>query len=135
MTEKECKKCGEVKILSNFHKRKQSKDGRRGVCKECINKQPHRSKEASKRAHLKHRYNISLEKYIEIYNSQEGKCKICSEFISIEVKGDNPAVVDHCHKTGKVRGILCSGCNKLLGFAKDQILLLENSIKYLKENY
>jgi hypothetical protein len=42
--------------------------------------------------------------------------------------------VDHCHSTGKVRGVLCNPCNTTLGHAKDNIAILEAAIEYLKNN-
>ena len=57
---------------------------------------------------------------------QNHKCKICPNLISIDTKE-----VDHDHKTGKVRGLLCHRCNLLLGLAKDDINILNNSIIYL----
>lgn len=85
-------------------------------------------KNPRKRRHykLKHRYGISLEQYELMYRVQKGKCKICKE----KHKNLN---VDHCHKNGKIRGLLCGKCNKGLGIFKDSTLLLKKAIMYLKE--
>ncbi|NCA22781.1 MAG: hypothetical protein EBS86_16815, partial [Crocinitomicaceae bacterium] len=58
---------------------------------------------------------------------QKNKCYICL------CTFDNNAHIDHDHKTGKVRGLLCRECNLLLGFSRDNIHLLEKAISYLQK--
>lgn len=84
--------------------------------------------------HLKE-HGITIDDYESMLKNQDFKCAICGK------SGENsdkykyrPLFVDHNHKTGKVRGLLCGNCNFILGHAKDNILILENAIKYLKEN-
>lgn len=78
----------------------------------------------------KHLYNLTEEEYKNLFKSQDNKCAICGKEFSEEDYG----VVDHNHATKKVRGILCLKCNSLLGFANDDIIILENAIKYLQKN-
>ena len=80
---------------------------------------------------LKKNYNISLEEYDELLLNQNGKCAICGGEGLIK-KGN--LCIDHCHITNKVRGLLCHSCNTGLGQFRDNIDLLNNAIKYLKEN-
>jgi len=135
---KKCKKCQEEKELSEYYKNNTFKDNLTSSCKICCSKHNKKRypeiKEQNKKSFIKWKYGISWEEYIKRYDNQEGKCAICKNFISIEVKGSNPAVVDHSHQTGKVRKLLCGSCNKLLGFSKDNILILEESINYLKDS-
>lgn len=56
--------------------------------------------------------------------NQKGLCKLCEL--------PKKLVVDHCHETGKVRGLLCRNCNLLIGHAKEDIVILQNAINYLK---
>jgi Recombination endonuclease VII len=77
---------------------------------------------------LKKRYGITLEQYEKMFQKQDGKCAIC---LKPSIKR---LAVDHNHDTGKVRGLLCSNCNPLLGFATDSITILENAVAYLKRN-
>lgn len=77
----------------------------------------------------KHFYNLSLEQVDGMLIAQDHKCKICGESLK-KGKGRH---VDHDHKTGKVRGILCHTCNTGLGSFKDDQKLLESAIQYLKE--
>ncbi len=78
---------------------------------------------------FKHRYGISNSDYEAMLQEQDGVCKIC--------KGKPIArarlSVDHCHKTGKVRGLLCLLCNSALGKFKDDKILLARAIVYLEE--
>jgi len=84
---------------------------------------------------LKAKYGISWDEYVALYNKQEGTCQICSGFINlIADKSDrfHTARVDHCHTTGKVRGLLCDYCNKGLGFFRDNPVNLQKAIDYLE---
>ena len=56
-------------------------------------------------------YNIEASEYQTLFETQEGRCGICS--------CDGPLVVDHCHHTNRVRGLLCSPCNRGIGFLRD----------------
>lgn len=85
-----------------------------------------------KRKHyaLKEKYGISLEDYNSMLNVQNECCKICKRHKSLFTRSLN---VDHCHKTGKVRGLLCKDCNLLLGKVRDDVSVLLEAIKYLEE--
>ena len=77
----------------------------------------------------KNKYGLKKEEYEEMFDTQNNSCAICKNVFTEINKG----FVDHDHKTGKVRGILCTTCNSGLGFFKDDISLLESAIKYLSE--
>jgi len=91
-------------------------------------KRPSTDPNSDKNRRLKQKFGITLEQYEEILSKQNGLCAICS---STEKTGKRLAV-DHCHKTGKVRGILCMKCNTSLGKINDDISILEKMIFYLK---
>lgn len=74
---------------------------------------------------LKENYNITLEQYDFLRIQQGQKCLICSR--------EQALVVDHCHKFGHVRGLLCSNCNSGLGMFGDNISCLEMAAAYLRE--
>lgn len=78
---------------------------------------------------LKKRYGITTDKFMCLLSAQDYKCKICQKEETI----DRHLCVDHDHNTGQIRGILCTSCNAMLGFAKDRIDILENGIKYLQK--
>lgn len=131
---KKCSKCKVPKELSEFNKSKFGKFGRHHYCKECNSKQKKASYnyDKAKSKGVKQTYGISIERVHEMYKDQKGLCGICEkhfEFIS-KHKG---LYIDHDHSSGKVRGLICSSCNSLLGCAKDDIKILKKAIEYLKQ--
>lgn len=81
--------------------------------------------------HLKATYNLTVEQYNEMLKEQNHKCCICG---LDEVDNKVKLAVDHCHKTGKVRGLLCKFCNVGLGNFKDNINSLSKAISYLSKD-
>lgn len=75
-----------------------------------------------------------LEKFGELQEKQNGVCAICKQSVSGMINSKSKLAVDHDHKTGKIRGLLCGSCNIGLGHFKDNIEYLTNAIVYLKEN-
>jgi len=86
----------------------------------CVNCRKHKSRKWK----LRDRYGITVEQYDEMITAQCEKCAICGDDLK-------QAFIDHDHKTGRVRGILCRDCNLMLGSAKDNINTLRNAIHYL----
>lgn len=80
---------------------------------------------------LKTNYGITLDDYRSMYREQEGKCAICGT--SCPDHGKMGLVVDHCHKNGHVRKLLCTHCNKGIGQFKEDPEILQKAIEYLKE--
>lgn len=86
---------------------------------------------------LKKQYGIGLDEYNQMLKEQDGKCKICeNEEVAINPQTKEPRrlAVDHCHSTGKVRGLLCSKCNTAIGALKDSVELLGKAILYLRSS-
>ena len=77
---------------------------------------------------LLRKYGIDADQYDRMVENQNNKCKICG---TDEPRGIGGWKVDHCHSTGKVRGLLCNNCNLGLGYFKDNIKSLEAAIQYL----
>lgn len=77
----------------------------------------------------KRRYGISIEEYDRLAESQNHACKICGSTDS--KRGNDFLMVDHNHKTGEVRGLLCSPCNAAIGLLGDNISRLQSAIMYL----
>ena len=80
---------------------------------------------------LNYMYGITLDQFMEMLRRQEGKCAICGEDITRVVKGRIQACVDHDHSTEAVRGLLCSACNKGLGFFRDNTRVMRAAILYI----
>jgi hypothetical protein len=83
-------------------------------------------------AYLMRTYNIPLSTYEEMFKEQRGKCAIC-DGKGFKMRGHHRKmlVVDHCHGTGAVRGLLCHNCNRALGLLKDCRETIRQAFKYL----
>ncbi len=79
---------------------------------------------------LNYYYGLSLEAYQSLVDKNNGKCWICNSFPI-----NRKLFVDHCHKTEKIRGVLCSKCNTAIAFFNDDINILNSAIEYLGGNY
>ena len=125
-----CPKCGETEP-TNFYIHK--KTGRRGnaYCAKChkenCKKRYHAKTMIQKRASRAMMYGLSVQRYMEIHEKQDGKCAICEK----EPTTKRGLHTDHCHITGNVRGLLCHGCNIAIGNLKHDVNLLKSAIKYL----
>lgn len=75
---------------------------------------------------LQKKYGVSLEQYRELVGRQKGRCKICKRRPRTK-----PLYVDHDHKTGKFRGLLCHTCNSGLGYFKDRKDWVQAAARYL----
>ena len=90
--------------------------------------------EENQRSRLK-RYGLTLESYTGLLESQGGVCAICGSPLKIRNTQTDRTLnthIDHCHTTGKVRGLLCGGCNLGLGHFQDSPERLAAAIAYLK---
>lgn len=144
---KRCPRCEQDKFFSAFGKDKTKKNGLSSYCLNCakanrkINyaKNPEKekkklnqyysvNKERSRQYSLKALYGLSVESYREMLEQQNSSCKICKTH---ENNLKRKLFVDHCHETGKVRGLLCQYCNTMLGNTKDNVLVLQSAINYL----
>lgn len=77
---------------------------------------------------LRTKYGIDAEDWARMFNAQDGHCAICL----LKLDGGFHTHVDHCHATGKVRGLLCHGCNTSLGHLLDSPTVLRSAITYLE---
>lgn len=88
------------------------------------------TKEYDLELHMRRNYGMDFKQYEEMLFSQDGKCAICKA----EPPKDQHKTrlnIDHCHTTGKVRGLLCDCCNRALGLMRDNTELLGKAIQYL----
>jgi hypothetical protein len=91
---------------------------------------PKRDKLTEWSGYLKWRWKMTSDDYLVMVNRQKGKCAICKCHYSTFKKR---LAIDHDHKTGKIRGLLCHHCNSALGNFRDRICILVSAIKYLEE--
>ncbi|MEU5538246.1 endonuclease VII domain-containing protein [Streptomyces sp. NPDC020362] len=114
-----CRTCGEVRPHSAWHRNASASDGlatRRKVCRAALGREDH----------LKRKYGLAEAERDGLIASQEGVCCICL--------AAPPAHVDHCHETGRVRGVLCFSCNAALGQFKDQPEAIRRAAAYVEGN-
>ncbi|MEU6091046.1 endonuclease VII domain-containing protein [Streptomyces sp. NPDC047085] len=116
---KYCRTCGEIKPHSEWTRNRSASDGLGTLCKAC--------KAVKGRAqHLKRNYGLTEAERDAMVASQRGLCSICL---------DAPAVhVDHCHRTGRVRGVLCFNCNSAIGKLRDDPDVARRAATYLEGN-
>ena len=125
MGEQTCRVCNISKPLSNFSYRNDNKKYRTN-CKECRAKE-----EAAKR------YGTTVKAVEEIRRAQGNMCAICGTHADEIVHNTfsiNPLVIDHCHTTLKIRGLLCPTCNAGLGHFKDNAEYLIKAAAYIQVN-
>lgn len=86
--------------------------------------------------HLKYKYGLAIEDLMRALESQGGGCAICSENLPDLLAYNNRRrgyAIDHNHKDGRFRGILCLPCNSMLGMSKDSANLLRRAASYLED--
>lgn len=136
-----CTICKEQKPLSAFPIRKTHRPGKPvsqcTSCKVQLNKKRRIEDRENvltieRRSKLKTTYGITLEQYYSMLKAQNNCCAICAA----KKPGGRTKLffIDHCHTTGKVRGLLCMRCNTGLGLFLDNPKFLSSAINYLKES-
>jgi len=139
---KKCKTCNQVKSFNSFYARRANSDGHQYICKECQSVRL-AEKYRENPAHFRERqykrlYGITYDDAFNLLKHQGGVCAVCASPVDFNVRTRSSkagmAVVDHCHTTGKVRGILCHFCNIGIGHLKDDVTIVEKAFSYLKES-
>lgn len=113
-----CVKCEQEKIASEYYLK--DRNGRRDTtCKACrIIAQREKT------------LGVTQEQYLEMFTQQKGRCGICNS--RLYSKRYKAFAVDHCHDTGRIRGLLCTNCNTGLGLFKDDPVALQRAIEWTK---
>lgn len=84
-------------------------------------------------AYLGRNYSMTYDDYLSLHDLQNGRCAICNgEGFVLDKKQKLKLVVDHCHKTSKVRGLLCHNCNRALGLFKDDVAIINKAVAYVE---
>jgi hypothetical protein len=151
-----CCRCGAEKPADteHFYRNRHRSDGLDETCSECkrlaakkwyrenltkaraaVRKYARTHKQqlaANYRAHiLGKKYGLSVQDYDALVEAQQGLCAICGGHLSTF---NQRLAVDHCHTTGRIRGLLCHNCNTGLGKFKEDIELLLRAVEYLQRN-
>jgi len=135
-----CSKCKLILPVSNFSCVTDRPSGYKALCKACTNKaktKKNKSRDTKETIQFRHynrmasirsRFKLTESQYQNMMNQQKGCCAICNkDFGTINLR----ARIDHDHKTGTVRGLLCHECNAGIGFLQDDTQLLLNAATYL----
>jgi len=134
---KKCSKCGEVKSLRYFAKKKEAPSGRRSACRDCVavyaknlyNTSPG-YRMSCYESRILRMYGLTWDMHTELMLRAKGHCDSCGEPFT----GEKGAVhIDHCHTTHDVRGLLCSSCNTSAGSLGDCPDKIFSLIKYIME--
>lgn len=131
---KVCTRCGIEKEVDKFHKNKTAKSGRDCMCGACRieKKSDTRTYESRRRSKLRCLYGLELEEFEAMREKQDYSCAVCGKHESKNKTGQ--LYIDHDHDTGKVRELLCNGCNRSLGFAGDDVDTLLKLADYLRKH-
>lgn len=136
MTQK-CSTCGIYKPKEAFYVRKDRPIGVTSSCKECKSIKGKEEWIPRKQSSYKlmSLYGITTDEYQKLLDKQNGVCAICNKEEKAKSNGGytKSLAVDHCHTTGKIRGLLCQDCNLGIGKLRDDVALIEAALNYLKE--
>jgi len=137
--EKMCSKCKFIKPCTEFYVRTRqvgypnSSAGYSHQCKQCLKEKQiawrKNNPDKAKNVDLKQTFGIDLETYNYLFGLQKGHCAICNVHQSELQKA---LAIDHDHRTGVFRGLLCQNCNHGLGNFKDNPEFLKEAINYLR---
>lgn len=116
---KRCPQCSEVKPHSDWERNKSTSDGWASYCRAC-------RAERNRASYFTRKYGLTEGEVGEVTASQMGVCCICLAAPATQV--------DHCHQTGRVRGVLCFNCNSGLGLLRDDPAAAYRAADYLEGN-
>ncbi|WP_061164726.1 endonuclease VII domain-containing protein [Caballeronia temeraria] len=131
--------CGVAKPREDFNKQSRAKDGLYTYCRPCSSartkayKAKMREKGVLRYQRMRQKYGVDAMQYQALTEQQQNKCAICETGLIHAGQTASSACVDHCHTTGKVRGLLCYHCNRALGLFKDSQKSLQSAIDYLRK--
>lgn len=137
---KRCTGCEVEKPLDSFWRDNRRPEGRLSRCKTCKTAATNRFRkeqgydktrywrnpEGERERHLIRKYGVTLTDYNAMFKAQGGACAVCRR------TQERAFDVDHCHETGRVRGLLCTGCNRMIGHAGDRPATLRAAADYLE---
>lgn len=135
MTSKVCGRCKIEQDIESFNKDARSVDGLSYRCANCDAEYRKAVTPKQRRKHkLKSKYDMTPAEYNALHKAQDGKCGVCIQketVVNVQSGKVQKLSVDHNHATGKIRGLLCTACNKALGLLKDDPALLLAGATYL----
>lgn len=140
---KRCTQCGEEKPCAEFSKTRDGKYGPvlRSNCKPCASNRAYQwyldnrdhAIATQRNTKMLKAYGLTVSAYNTLSEAQGHRCAVCNEPETV-ARGDRVMflAIDHCHNTGRIRGLLCSNCNRAIGLLKDNVDVLRKAIDYLE---
>lgn len=131
-----CSRCTEWKPIVEFSKAKKTASQIASWCKKCLCNylsQKNRELVSPYPSKLKSKYKLTEKDFDELLKKCNNACSICKEPFS-DTDKNKKRCIDHCHLTGKVRGLLCGNCNTGIGMFKDNYDLVTDAANYLKDH-
>lgn len=128
---KVCPDCNRRKPLTEFPRNRSTKTGFGTYCKPCHNIRTRGNRElhgGARNYHLRRRYGITAQQFDSMVVEQGGRCLICGREFTEKLR----PVMDHCHDSLAIRGILCDPCNRGLGQFSHDVERVEKAARYLK---
>lgn len=130
----QCKECRNLWRKNNKEKYKKWREKNKEKIRENQRKYYRNDKKKYRENRIKNLFGITLKDYNEMLKKQNGRCAICgTKKVGRNQYNNRSLGIDHDHKTGKIRGLLCNNCNTTLGFLKDNPLILIKAVKYLQK--
>lgn len=150
---RKCSHCKQYKQKKDFYSNVRSADKLCSRCKACdkktatewwknnperkkisrkkwADKNPEKVRKSIRKIYLRKKFGITTEQYEEMVVKQNFTCLICKKHQS---ELEKSLSIDHCHKTGIIRGLLCNACNRGIGNLGDDLETLKNAVKYLEK--
>lgn len=139
--ERACKNCKVIKDLDKFTLNKLCKYGREHTCKACtITRQgswEQISPNSHKNSYYKWKHGVTKSQYDSMFERQGGVCAVCRNKetgLNGKRTGIKALCIDHDHKTGAVRELLCNRCNTALGSLREDLNIITNLVDYIKKH-
>lgn len=137
VTEKACTICKEVKPRAEYYSHNKRRDGLQTACVSCVKRTNKEKYESDKEAWhyvrrdnaLRVKFGIGLDEWLTMYEAQGRVCAICKS-----QRTKRQLHVDHCHRTGKVRALLCGKCNAGIGYFDENAEWLRAAAEYVEEH-
>lgn len=129
---KYCPRCGETKSRKTDFRQVPGPKKTHSYCTPCLREY---QRERARKYNYKAKYGISIDDYNALLAEQDGRCAICQT----DDPGEGPNrrknfSVDHHHESGQVRGLLCNRCNRMIGLAQDDPLVLQTAAGYVAKH-
>lgn len=140
-----CSQCREAKTAAHFHLNNRENSGLASACVDCLREKdraryaanPELRKSQARWGGIKKKYGLTQEAWQQMFSAQNGLCGVCEGPMLAHTYSNRDkrgACVDHCHKTGRVRGLLCCKCNQGIGLLGDNADIAERAAIYLRRH-